>query len=102
GDLHAGVVDVVLYTDFVSGLEGVGAEKALEGVAEDSVAKVADVGGFVGIDAGVFDEAEAWATDVGVLIGGDAADGGGAVETDVEITGAGDFDAGDAFEFRQH
>ena len=57
------------------------------------------MGGFVGIDAGVLDEAEAGAADVGVLVGGDAADGGGAVETDVEVACSGDFDAGDAFEF---
>ena len=60
---------------------------------------MADVRGLVGIDAGVLDEAEAGAADVGVLVGGDAADGGGAVEADVEVACAGDFDAGDAFEF---
>ncbi len=97
-DLDAGVVDVVLHADFVAGFEGVGAEETLEGVAEDGVAKVADVGSLVGIDAGVLDEAEAGATDVGVLVGGDAANGGGAVETDVEVSGTCDFDAGDAFE----
>ena len=93
-DLDAGVVDVVLHADFVAALVVVGAEEALEGVAEDGVAEVADVRGLVGIDAGVLDEAEAGAADVGVLVGGDAADGGGAVETDVEVAGAGDFDAG--------
>ena len=98
-DLDAGVVDVVLDAYFVAAFVGVGAEEALEGVAEDGVAEVADVGGLVGVDAGVLDEAEAGAADVGVLVGGDAADGGGAVETDVEVAGAGDFDAGDAFEF---
>jgi hypothetical protein len=35
-----------------------------------------------------------------VLVSGDAADGGGAVEADVELAGACNFDAGDAFEFR--
>jgi hypothetical protein len=99
-DLHAGVVDVVLYAYFVAAFVVVGAEEALEGVAEDGVAEVADVGGFVRIDAGVFDEAEAWAAYVGVLVGCDATDGGGAVEADVEIAGSCDFDAGDAFEFR--
>ena len=98
GDLHAGVVDVVLHADFVAGLVAVGTEQALEGVAEDGVAEVADVGGFVGVDAGVLDQAEAGAADVGVLVGGDAADGGGAVEADVEIACAGDLYAGDAFE----
>ena len=99
GDLDAGVVDVVLDADLVAALVGVGAEEALEGVAEDGVAEVADVRGLVRVDAGVLDEAEAGAADVGVLVGGDAADGGGAVEADVEVAGAGDFDGGDAFEF---
>ena len=34
------------------------------------------------------------ATDLGVAVGGDLADGGGAVEADVKVAGAGDFDAG--------
>src|SRR5271165_5115558 len=51
GYLDAGVVDVVLDVDFLAG----GAEQADEGVAEDGVAEVSDVGGFVGIDAGVLD-----------------------------------------------
>jgi hypothetical protein len=93
-DLDAGVVDVVLYAYFITGLVRVGTEEALEGVAEDGIAEMADVGGFVGIDAGVFDEAEAGTADVGVLVGGDATDGDGAVETDVEIACSGDFDAG--------
>ncbi len=100
-DLDAGVVDVILHAYFVTALEVVGAEKALEGVAEDGVAEVADVGGLVGIDAGVLDEAEAGAADVGVLVGGDSADGDGAVETNVEVASACYLDAGDTFEFRQ-
>jgi hypothetical protein len=98
-DLHAGVVDVVLYAYFVAALVAVGAEEALEGVAEDGVAKVPDVGGFVGVDAGVFDEAEAGAADLRVLIGCYAADSGGSVEADVEVAGSCDLDAGDAFKF---
>ncbi len=100
-DLNAGVVDVILHANLVAAFVVVGAEEALEGVAEDGVAKVSDVRGFVGVDAGVFDETEAGAADVGVLVGGDAADGGGAVETDVEIACAGDFYAGDAWKFRE-
>ncbi len=61
---------------------------------------MADVRGLVGIDAGVLDEAEAGAADVGMLVGGDAADGGGAVEADVEVAGSGDFNAGYTFELR--
>ena len=55
-DLDAGVVDVVLYAYFVAAFVVVGAEEALEGVAEDGVAQVANVGGFVGIDAGMLDD----------------------------------------------
>ena len=95
--LNAGVVDVVLYAYFEAGFVGVGAEEALEGVAQDGVAEVADVGGFVGIDAGVLDEAEAGAADVGMLVGGDAAESGGAVEADVEVACAGYFYAGYSF-----
>jgi hypothetical protein len=51
GDLDAGVVDVVLDVDGVSG----GAQEADEGIAEDGVAKVSDMGGFVGVDGGVLD-----------------------------------------------
>jgi hypothetical protein len=87
-DLHAGVVDVVLYAYFVAAFVVVGAEESLEGVAEDGVAEVADVGGFVGIDAGVFDEAEAGASGVGVLVGGGGEDGEGVVEADVEVAAA--------------
>ena len=96
GDLDAGVVDVVLDADLPAGFEGVGAEEACEGVAEDGVAEVADMGGLVGVDAGVLDEAEAGAAEVGVLVGGDAANDGGAFEVEVEVAGSGDFDAGDA------
>jgi len=62
---------------------------------------VAYVRGLVGIDAGVLDEAEAATADVGVLVGGDAADGGGAIETDVEVAGARYFYAGYAFQLGQ-
>ncbi len=101
GDLNAGVVDVVLHADLVAALVVVGAEEALEGVAEDGVAEVADVGGFVGIDAGVLDEAEAGAADVGVLVVRDGADLRDAVEADVEVACSGDFDGGYAGELVQ-
>ena len=99
GHLHAGVVDVVLNADADAGLVAIGTQETLEGVAEDCVAQVADMRGLVGINAGVLDEAEAGASDVGVLIGGDAPDGGGTVETDVQVTSSCDFNRGNAFEF---
>jgi hypothetical protein len=98
GDLNAGVVDVILDADLVAGLVVVGAEQALEGVAENGVAQVANVGGLVGVDAGVLDQAKAGTANVGVAVGGDGAHGGGAVEADVEVAGAGDLDTGDAWD----
>jgi len=98
GDLDAGVVDVVLDADLPARLEVIGAEEALEGVAENAVAEVADVRGFVGVDAGVLDEAEARAAEVAVAIGGDVEDGGGAAEAEVEVAGAGEIDGGEAGE----
>ena len=52
GHLDAGVVDVVLNVDGVSG----GAQQANESVAQDGVAQVPDMRGLVGIDAGVLDQ----------------------------------------------
>ncbi len=52
GDLHAGVVDVILDFDQAAGVT----QEAREGVAQDRVANVADVRGFVWIDAGVLDD----------------------------------------------
>jgi len=52
GDLHAGVVDVVLHFDAVIGR----AKHAYKCVAEDGVAQMADVRGFVRIDVRVFDD----------------------------------------------
>ena len=51
----------------------------------------------VGIDAGVLDETEAGAADVGVLVLSDTAGDVGTVEADVEVSGAGGLDGGDAF-----
>jgi len=50
--LDAGVVDVVLHIDFLSGR----AKQAHKRVAQDGVAQMTYVRGFVGIDAGVLDE----------------------------------------------
>src|ERR1700733_5044736 len=102
GYLDAGVVDVVLNSDFVSTLEGVWTQKTLEGVAKNGVAEVTDMRCFVWVDAGVFDEAEARATDIGVLVASDPAHGGGAVEADVEVARSGNFNAGDTFQFGQN
>ncbi len=52
GDLHAGVVDVVLNVHFPAGKS----QQADKRVAEDGVAQMADVGSLVGIDAGMLDQ----------------------------------------------
>ena len=52
GDLHSGVVDVVLDVHFPARK----AQQADERVAEDGVAQVADMRGLVGIDAGMLDQ----------------------------------------------
>ena len=51
-DLYAGIVDIVLNVHFPSRV----AQQAHERVAQHGVAKVSDVRGFVGIDAGVLDQ----------------------------------------------
>ncbi len=95
GDLNAGVVDVVLDVDLLAG----GAEKADEGVSQDGVAEMADMGGLVGVDAGVLDD------DVSGLkrgfdsgAGGDGFCGGRAFEAGVDVSGSGDFECGEAFD----
>ncbi len=52
GDLHAGVVDVVLNVHFPARKT----QQADKRVAQDGVAQVADVGGLIGIDAGMLDQ----------------------------------------------
>ena len=64
GYLHAGVVDVILHDGGIAGLVAVWTKETREAVAEDGVAKMADVRGLVGVDAGVLDEAQAGAADV--------------------------------------
>jgi len=97
GDLHAGVIDIVLHLHVVCGV----AQRSRHGVAQYGVSHMADVRRFVWVDAGVFDEAEAWAAYLRVLVGCDAANSGCAVEADVEVAGACDLDAGDAVPARR-
>src|ERR1700744_4763252 len=91
-DLHAGVVNVILYVDFLLG----GAKQADESISKDGVAEMADVSGFVGVDAGVFDEGMDAGGGTDALGIEECADGSGAVEVSVDVTGAGDFKAGKA------
>src|SRR5713226_3126167 len=52
GHLDAGIVDVVLHLDLVAA----SAEHADEGIAEDGVAQMANVGGLVGVDVRMLDD----------------------------------------------
>ena len=90
--LHAGVVDVVLDADLPARVVVVRPQQAGKGVAQDGIAQVADVRGFVGVDAGVLDEPKAGSAKVGVFIVRDAHDSSGAVEPDVQVARARDFD----------
>src|SRR5437879_10303276 len=95
GDLYSGVVDVILDVDFRFRV----AQETDEGVAEDGVAQVADVGGLVGGDAGVFDENFAGRNLGGwLLVGSEGGGHPGAVEFDVDVAGRGDLHFGDAFD----
>jgi len=89
GDLNAGVVDVVLHID----RSACGAEQANEGIAENGVAEMADVRGFVGVDAGVLDENLACGDfRRRLFVGGDGGRDGSAIYADVDIARAGDLD----------
>ncbi len=51
-NLHAGIVDIVLYIHFPAGKT----QQANEGVAQDGIAQVADMRGLVGINAGMLNQ----------------------------------------------
>ena len=94
GNLDAGVVDVVLHVDFAAG----GAEQADKRVAEDCVAKMADVRGLVGIDGGMFDKGMSPLSGRRTPGRNDKLNSLGAVEIRVDVAGAGDFEFGEARE----
>ncbi len=87
-----------------------GAQQAHEGIAEDGVAQMADVRGLVGIDAGVLDQN--FAADVGCAFAGmvgdrDALAAGqrpgrdSALQTSIDVSGAGDLQLLEAVRQRQ-
>src|SRR5262249_37283173 len=89
---HAGVVDVILDLDWIAA----SAKHADEGVAQDGVAEVADVGGLVRVDVGVLDNDLAVA---GGRSGGASEKGGGispSIEAQIDIAAAGDLQFGNA------
>ncbi len=99
--LHAGVVDIVLHAGRVAGLVIIGPHHAREAVAENCVAQMPDVRGLVRIDARVFDQAEAFAADAGVLIRSDTLRRRRAVELHIQIARAGDLHARHTVDLRQ-
>src|SRR5580692_808672 len=95
GNLHSGVVDVVLDVDFPARVT----QQADESVSEDGVAQVTDVGGLVRIDAGVLDQNFARRNIGRRILAGDQDCGHGcAVDAGVQISGAGDFELVDTFD----
>ena len=88
-DLHAGVVDVVLHPDLAAAI----LQDAHEGVAEDRVAQVADVGGLVGVDARVLDDGAGARSRGPPGLGQavvDAAQDGAPLQEDVDVAAARD------------
>ena len=101
GHLDAGVVDVVLHIDLLSG----GAQQAHEGVAENGVAQMADVRGLVGIDAGVLDQRMSRDLQMGPTGSASSAwmrhSRMRPIESRIDVPGAGDFESGESVDRAQ-
>src|SRR5260370_10262372 len=52
GHLHASVINVVLYVNVSAG----GAQQANESISQNGIAQMANMGGLIGVDAGVLDQ----------------------------------------------
>ena len=92
--LHAGVVDVVLHIDFPARR----AQQANKGVAENCVAQMADVRGFIRIDAGVLDQNLAgWNCGRRFLIGGQRSRKTFPLHPGIDVARARDFELLEAF-----
>ena len=90
--LHAGVVDIVLHFDGVAE----SAQHPHEGVAQNGIPQVADVGRLIRIDVGVFDDGLAAAGRGVVALAGEQSRAvRAAVEPHVDVAVAGDFHGGD-------
>ena len=98
GQLHAGVVDVVLHLHRMAE----GAQQAGDDVAEHGVSQVADVGRLVGIDVGVLDDHLLPVVGSGPQqrLSQEQGDGAAAIEEHVEV--AGTLDPNFAHELRRH
>ena len=86
GNLDPGVIDVVLHIDSLTG----GAEQANKSVTQDGIAQMADVGGLVGIDAGVLDQGMKMALLLRNIVADDLLHRSLAVKLAIDISGAGD------------
>ncbi len=94
GDLHAGVVDVVLHFDALAQR----AQHAHEGIAQRRIPQMADMGSLVRIDIGVLDDDLPGGLLLGLRPPFEQADSVcGAVEADIDVAGAGCFESGDSF-----
>ncbi len=97
-NLHTGIVDVILDFDAAAGV----AQQTRESVAQDCVANVADMRGFVRIDAGVLDDSFWGVRDGrGGFVPGFfacAAKKLGAVEKEIQVASASHFDARDSLD----
>src|SRR6266851_3866428 len=95
GNLHAGVVDVVLNVDFPARVT----QQADKAVAENGISQVSDVRRFVGIDAGVLDQ-NLSGRNVGrrLLVSSEGSGHPGAVDSYVEVARAGDLHFADTLD----
>jgi hypothetical protein len=98
GYLDTGIVDVILDVDFPAGR----AKEQNEGVAEDGISKVADVGGLVWVNGGVFDQDLAGVLDWDRMFAArdDFPGHGGPVDPGVHVPGTRDFERQKAFKGR--
>ncbi len=97
GDLNTGVVDVVLDFDSIAG----SFQYAHKRVAQHGISHVTDVRGFVRIDAGVLDHLFRLIESASCAVFGgqrNMLSSFGAIEEDVDVTGAGDLNPRDFFD----
>src|SRR5579862_1818710 len=95
GNLDPSIIDVILHIDVAAGK----AQQSNEGIPENRIPKMADVSGFIGINAGVLDEnlsAGSIVSPVSILCQGRRHPS--AIDPDVQISWRCDLHFGDAFD----
>jgi hypothetical protein len=96
GNLHPGVIDVILNVDFPAGVP----QQPDEGVSEDGIAEVADVRRFVGIDAGVLDQnLSRWNFGGRLPIGRELRGQEGSINFDIQISWGRNLNLGNALDW---